>query len=451
MAREEIRIDLTAEDDASKVIDDVAERADQLDSLDPKVEVTADTGAAESDLAGLSAKADRAATDLKKVGDSSDQSRSVLANLVGNSAQDLGELGGVAGTAGVALGQLAEYATDGNISLRGLVATAGPMLAIGVAVSFISKHFAEAKARAEELKKTNQEIAESLRAGDVEQAAQQMVEGYGDLIDQAEAAGVSIEELTRFLTDDAMTLDDLTAASTATGSEMVALAIKAGNAKESFQEQSGELATNISRQEAVQRALGDTGAAADDAADATDRLTAAYETLQGRLSDESSYLTAQDAIDAVNDAMGEAMTATATYGAESEEAQDANRRLAQQLVDSKGSVLDYAGAVAGLPEEQATEITTLIDQGQFAEAERRLAEIERTRTAHVRLEMIYGQNRPLGYPPGAPWPPSGRAAPAMASTTVNVHMPRGTRPADVIATFQSYARRNGGRLVRAPG
>ena len=444
MAREEIRVELTADDEASRVIDDVADKADRLEDDKVALDVTADTSTAESNLAGLGTAADKASADVRKVGDSSDQSRSVLANLVGNSAQDLGELGGVAGTAGVAIGQLAEYAADGNIALKGLVATAAPMLALGIAVKVVSDHFADAKREAEELKKTNQEIAASLRAGDIEAAAKAVVTGYEDLISQAEDAGVSVQELTAFLTgqtDSVATLFDATAK---LSDQQIALALNAAQARASFDEESGALATNAARQQIVQDALGETRTALDDATQATKDLTAAYDLLTGRLDDEASYLSAQSAIDAVNDALADAMTTTAEYGAASEEAQDANRRLAEQLNTSKGQVLDYAGAVASLPPEQATEITALIDQGKFAEAEARLAAIERTRTAHVNLEVIYGRNRPLGYPAGAPWPPSGGAV----TTNVNVNMPRGTRPADAVRAFESYARRNGRMALR---
>lgn len=441
MAREEIRIDITTEDDASRVLEDVAEQADRVDAADPNVEVTADTSSAQADLTDLGAKADRAAADVAKVGDSSDQSRSVLANLVGNSAQDLGELGGVAGTAGVAIGQLAEYATDGNISLRGLVATAGPMLAIGVAVSFITKHMAEAKQEAEELKKLNAELAESLRAGDVEAAAEKMADGYGDLIDQAEAAGVSVQDLTRFLTTQDMTLQELLATGTATGDEMVALALNVTQAKDSFADQSGALATNVARQQEIQEALGGTAGAASDGAAATRDLTAAYDELTGRLSDDAAYLDVQDSFDDVEQAAREAFAAAAAGEGDAEQAARDHQRA---VIDLKQQVADYSATVAEIPPQQATEILAMIDRGQFAAAEAALAQLERNRVAHLRLEVAY-PNRPVGYPPNAPWPPTGAAA---SSTVVNVTMPRGMRGRDVAAALEGYSRRNGGRLAR---
>lgn len=53
MADEQIRIDITAEDDASKVLDKVADDAEKLEKLSPEIDVTADTDSAESALADV--------------------------------------------------------------------------------------------------------------------------------------------------------------------------------------------------------------------------------------------------------------------------------------------------------------------------------------------------------------------------------------------------------------
>ena len=50
---EQIRIDLTAQDNASRVIDKVADAAEDLEKLDPEVEVTADASRAEADVESL--------------------------------------------------------------------------------------------------------------------------------------------------------------------------------------------------------------------------------------------------------------------------------------------------------------------------------------------------------------------------------------------------------------
>ena len=373
MAREEVHVDLTAKDDTSRPAEDVAEAVGKIPEH-VETTVTADTGGAVTDLNKVGGAADKAATDVRKVGDSSDQSRSVLANLVGNSAQDLGALGGVAGSAGVAIGQLAEYAADGNIALGGLIKTAGPLLAIATAVSFITSKMADAERQADELREANERIVESLRAGDIEQAAEEIESQYRDVFVAAERLGVSAENVTRVMTGQADTLGFLGSQTDGLTDAEQNLVIAVDSASRALQDQNGSTSANTARQAEIASTLGDTTTALNGAEQATKDLTAAYDVLTGRLDDEASYLSAQGAIDAVNDALADVMTATAEYGEGSEEAQDANRRLAEQLNDSKGQVLDYAGAVASLPPEQATEITTLIDEGNFAAAERRLAE-----------------------------------------------------------------------------
>lgn len=203
MARDaELKAKITADDQASKVFDKVADKADDLESHPVEMELDAEVSGVLSALDQVAAEAKQTAEaaealgralgpelagkadpgaivgDLQRMGltldqikgnadelgakmrelsesdvggklgsslgttrgkmdelrGSADQSRSVLANLAGNSVQDLGSLGGVAGGAGMALGQLAEYATEGNISLRGLAGVAGPMALVSVAI-----------------------------------------------------------------------------------------------------------------------------------------------------------------------------------------------------------------------------------------------------------------------------------------------------------------------------
>jgi hypothetical protein len=60
---EQVRIDITAEDKASKTIDDVAAKVDDLESAKPEIPVTADTSQAASDIDSVLAKADRLSAD----------------------------------------------------------------------------------------------------------------------------------------------------------------------------------------------------------------------------------------------------------------------------------------------------------------------------------------------------------------------------------------------------
>ena len=61
MAREELSINVTAKDDASKVLDQVGKKVDKLEGEDVKIKVGADTDAAERDIQGLLEKVDKLA------------------------------------------------------------------------------------------------------------------------------------------------------------------------------------------------------------------------------------------------------------------------------------------------------------------------------------------------------------------------------------------------------
>lgn len=73
---------------------------------------------------------------MHRVGRETDNSRSVMANFAGNAAQELPGMAGAFGPLNMAIGQFTEYATEGNISMKGLAATAGPMLGVGAAIMY---------------------------------------------------------------------------------------------------------------------------------------------------------------------------------------------------------------------------------------------------------------------------------------------------------------------------
>jgi hypothetical protein len=191
---EQVRVDLEARDNASKVIDKVADAAEALEKLDPEVEVTADTGAATADLdqladdaAALSkvdaeivarARVDDARAELKRLqddmrdtadtarreldgigagattagdglgraADEGGRAKSAMANMGGNVASELGDIAGVGGIAAQSLGELAEAAAEGELSLGQLAKVAGPMAGLAVAMTVMSEAMAAANA-----------------------------------------------------------------------------------------------------------------------------------------------------------------------------------------------------------------------------------------------------------------------------------------------------------------
>jgi len=114
VADERIGIDLEATDDASKVIDRVADKVDDLATDPAVVDVTADTSAASSDLVELGDQVDRldartatvdvdatpATTAMHSIGSSAEQgvaaATDALSNLGGPVGDAAGQIGGMA-------------------------------------------------------------------------------------------------------------------------------------------------------------------------------------------------------------------------------------------------------------------------------------------------------------------------------------------------------------------
>lgn len=75
---------------------------------------------------------------LGKVADEADRSKSVMANAMGNMAQEVPGVAGAFGPLNTAVGQFIEYASEGGIAMRGLVAAAGPIALVGLAIAGIT-------------------------------------------------------------------------------------------------------------------------------------------------------------------------------------------------------------------------------------------------------------------------------------------------------------------------
>lgn len=126
--------------------------------------------------------------------------------------------------------------------------------------------------------------------------------------------------------------------------------------------------------------IGDVGDEAANTAKEIDTMQKRFEGLLGVLDAQDAILDMADQFDDVRDAAETAAEAQETGGRKAEEA---NRRVARETIDLKREVIDYADAVGGIPEEAVTEILAMIDQGRIDEAERRLAELSRTRRVYL--------------------------------------------------------------------
>lgn len=236
---EQIAIDITAKDNASKVIDKIVKKIDGMEADEARITVTAETaklekqldrarqkleglegdeatvqarliGTIEEDLeqanklleqldgqtATVKIDSVGAKQGLDDIGKSANSSKSVLANMVGNATQDLGALAGAAGSTGVLIGQMGEYMADARFEgekmgsvLRSFALVAGPAAALSAAIGILTNVMAENAARAK--------------------AAEARIKGLGKAM---EGAGDDSEDLTAFLRDNTDELQNFDAA-----------------------------------------------------------------------------------------------------------------------------------------------------------------------------------------------------------------------------------------------
>jgi len=254
---EQIRIDIEAEDKASKVLEDVADDAADLEKLTPELEVTADTTDADrgikdvsDDASALSkqdteillkAKIDDAkaalktlrddlddtgkrardtATDLDKVGNDGGG-----LNTRGNAIADLtGPLGDASGAAsdfaGVfdGIGDIAEDVA-GKVGLNAAVMSTA-IGGIGIAVAAAAAVWTiyqgnqeKAKARQKELVDGQRDLNAAIAEGNYADAGRKLQELYPSAINgRVRELGVSISEITAYITGQTDALPSLTGA-----------------------------------------------------------------------------------------------------------------------------------------------------------------------------------------------------------------------------------------------
>ena len=245
---EQVRVDLVAEDKASKDIDKVADKVEDLEDAKVEIPVTADTDQAERAIEGLSdeamalsradaqivlrAKIDQASAELKALRDdleqTSDKARDTATqldkvdgpgtgggigtrgNAIADLAGPLGEAEGAASTfAGVFEG-LGDIAGDVTTKLGGSQDMAakvqGALGGLGIAAagaaalwSIYTSRQEAARKKAEETAKAIREINTALEEGDVRKAGEQFAETFGDVLEQATKAGIKVGDFTDYV------------------------------------------------------------------------------------------------------------------------------------------------------------------------------------------------------------------------------------------------------------
>ena len=350
-------------------------------------------------------------TKIKDVGKSTDQSRSVMANFTGNAMQEIPGMTGMFGPLNMAVGQFGEYAAEGNIQMKNLAATAGPMLGVAVAMELVSRYMKDvAKVKAfnkAEVKAFSDSLREGANvAGEFRDRLEETgkVEFHlnrlfgGDALDSMARAGVTMDQFSAAVfggKEGIQRLVDAMKAAGVGGGDLADIMLAAQSAQDNYNA-SVTLATELNK------VFGDTDddvakvgaswwevvAGSDGAAAATDRARLASERLAlvlGTLDDDEALLNLQQQFDDVK-AKAEADYAAVAEGSMTAEEATRNHELA--LIDLKKGVADYATEVLGLPAEQVSKIVAEMTDANADDIERRLTVLARTRMVNLVANVV---------------------------------------------------------------
>lgn len=425
MARDEqIRVDLTAKDNASKTIAGVATAAEKLEDLSPEIEIRADADQAERTIDELGddarrlsavdaeivlrAKVDAAKGDLRalqaeldQTGERAEDTARKLdrvdgpgtgggLNTRGNAIADLtGPLGEASGAAsdfaGVfdGLGDIAEDVA-GKLgatpaAVAGLSTAIGGLgIAVAAGAAIWSAWSGKQKQAQEEARKTRDaaiRLNDALRAGNAEQFADQLVEQYADVFDAAKRAGVSVGEVTEFIIGQAREIPTLNAAQqaavdalyerTAATGEQTTADREAHNAITSLRQaiydaQAAYAAGDLTASQ-YQRTVDDVTAAVRD----TNRATGAMTDELGAAT--RAVDTTKSALDALQGAL-DVETAmarfTETFNVAMWNASDQTDDTAVDILGLKQAILDVA-TYAGLTPIEVSTLLQRVEQGDI--------------------------------------------------------------------------------------
>jgi hypothetical protein len=514
MARDEqIRVDLVAKDDASKVIGKVADAAAELEKIDPEIVATADVDQAEREIDRLGddvreiqradaeivlrAKVDAAKAELqslqgelKQVGEKADTTARQLdrvdgpssgggLNTRGNAIADLtGPLGEASGAAsdfaGVfdGLGDIAEDVAGklgASASTSAAVSSALGGLGIAVAAgaalwSYWSGQQKKAKEAADKTREAAVKLNEALRSGNVEQFADQLVEQYGDVFDAAKEAGLSVAETTDFIANGARTVPTLEAALQSLEDQMYAQVAANGKETEATREQYSALISLKQEIIDARQAYEDGEISAADYQSTVDAVTGAVRKSTGATDTHTTSLGRnRSALDSVrvgldNIRNGLNMEAAlvklqSDFDVAMWNAADGVDDTTVDVLGLKSTVLDLADTAKANPAEVRA-VLKKIDQGDLAGAKAD-AEAWYARNPVNIKGVIRPVSQGVGSAGGGGVPLMAMAPPPVASSggapVVNVtqYLPRGYRERDTLAAAQSAAKRAGGYYRRA--
>jgi hypothetical protein len=368
--------------------DDVRLDVDALAESIRKVEATkAALDAPKVATANLGDEARIAAGKVDGLRDNSDQARGVLGSMVGGSAADLLGLGGIAGTAASAIDQMASYAVEGGLNLSDMAKLVGPLAGLGLVTMGITAAMGAQQAAAEKLRKETEMLVEVEQAradGDTETVIDTLAEAYRDTLPILEEYGLGVKEIDEVLGGNTETIEELRAklkdydrqllnTKGMTIDEIYALDDKRAaldaviGTLERADTAQGDAREQMEKSEAATAAW--TEYLTTETTPALRDLEAAYKQLTGQLSNEEAWINLRESM------IG--FTADMASG----ELSVLEQR--QALVDVKSSLIDYLTSLDGVPTSMQTEILADINDGEVAEAERKLNILARARGVQV--------------------------------------------------------------------
>lgn len=347
-------------------VDEIASKMRQVGMTTADVEANIDSFRAS--LTQMADTADQAKarmgdmeTGVRRVGDETDRSRSVMANFTGNALQEVPMLTGAFGPLTMAAGQFAEYAAEGNISLKGLAATAAPILAVTLVMSALSDRTEKAKQHAEGLKAAQDALAN----GEAEAAAKKLEETFRSTYDLAEQYGIALDDVTLALMGNeaaARRVDDAISAMTAgveEGDDMANVYVAdaerlhealrtgatewrhTGNAAETTTDR---VAAIIPVMRSAADATGDVADAAQRAAERTNDLyEAQLDLINSQLGVEGALQSYQTALDNFNKTEDDSSTLVDEHAVAFTNLKEQTLALAQSYVDQHKAQVEAAG------------------------------------------------------------------------------------------------------------
>ena len=493
---EQVRVDITADDKASRKLDDVADLVETLEKADVEIPVDANTrdatralGDVEADARKLTdadrsivikAKMDDLRGELRQIGEQADQTARKLddVNTGGGRGTGLPRAQAISDLTGP-LGEVSTTASDLSGVFDGLGDTfeaaadrvgldAGKMMGaiggIGLAVTAAATLWGlfrqgQQKAREEQRKliEGQEKLNELIERGEWRDAGRQIADLYDNVYDAADRAGIPIEEVTRYIAglSDAMPAlkrqQEELASATDVGSDRWdeqarALAdahLAADEARASYDQTNQSLADTADRADRAGDALRGNADDTDDAAAAQQRLddaarkTAdAFDRLRGAVSIDRQILGVRDAIAKISE-----------QGAATQE----------DLLDLKDRIIELAESAGANPIEVKSTLDK-IDRGDLAGVAADAEGYYNRSPVQVRAQLkLTGLQALAGAVAGAAGggsnsvvvgsAPAGRLA---AASVVNVtqYLPRGFR-GDALAQADRATRRSGGLYRRA--